>query len=144
MFPFMCQRRVSMTFFTDCCTRKVFLLLSSCFSTPLTVFSIRFVGANRFLANLLKFFTKICFSEHITLSSLSFSWFALLSYQIFDDRPLFDLLPFWRGLTCSYSCISIMIVMLSNLIFPNPFNNGEFCICININVFWVEMLFYRV
>ena len=37
------------------------------------------------------FFNKTCFSVYIILSSVNFIWFAFLSHEKFQDRPLFKL-----------------------------------------------------
>ena len=48
-----------------------------------------FIDENPYLAFCTDFSAKTCFSIHIKQSSVNFTWFALLSHQKFDDRPLF-------------------------------------------------------
>ena len=88
MGPFMCQKFVSMTFFIDTCTQK-FPLQNQCVSTPWSVFSTQACRGKpiKLICNIL--LTKTYFSMHITHSSVNFTWFVLLTHQIFDDRILF-------------------------------------------------------
>ena len=73
---------------------------NQCVSTPLTVFSFQVCCGKTIFSPFVIFFfffTKTCFSIHITLSSVNFTWFALLSRQNFDDRLLFYLSSFWMA-----------------------------------------------
>ena len=57
-------------------------------------FSLRFVVVNPLASSSVKIIlAKTCFSTHITYSSVNFIWFALLSHQKFDDRPLLGIRP---------------------------------------------------
>ena len=75
------------------------------FSLPVNVFLLhglsfwhRFWVANPFFSHVVKFLTKMFFSVLIKYSSVNFTWFALLSHQGYDDRPLFK--PEALCLTC--------------------------------------------
>ena len=69
---FVSQKTVKMTFFTDHCAQNFSFNKVSVFATSLT---------------------KLYFSVYITHFSVNFTWFALLSHQILNNRPLFK--PLW-------------------------------------------------
>ena len=76
--------------------RTLSLLRSQCVSPPWTIFSTQICSGKCKFSK----FVNIVFAKHITHCVVNFTWFALLSQQKFDDRPLFklgaqfDLLPF--------------------------------------------------
>ena len=77
---------LSMTF-TDCCAQNFFFTGESVFPFP----KLSQVCNSKPLFSLFVniFMTKTCFSVHITNSSINFTWFAFLSQQKINDRPLF-------------------------------------------------------
>ena len=99
-----CPRRLSVWPSLLTTTPRPFSLRESLFvSSLLTVFlTLAHSGKPIFspFVNIF-FFTKIYLSIYITHSSVNFTWFALLSSQKFNDRPLFkpgalfNFLPFW-------------------------------------------------
>ena len=82
--PFMSKKTVgSITFFTDSCTLNFFFAKGQCISILWTVFSTQAHRGKPKFSQIVHifFFTKTCFSIHITHSSLNFPWFAYLSQQ---------------------------------------------------------------
>ena len=72
-------------------TQNIFFTVESMSPFHGLSFWLRLVVANRYVDHFKRFFfpTKMCFSIHITYSSVNFTWFTLFSQQKFDDRLLF-------------------------------------------------------
>ena len=82
MGPFISQNIVVMIFFTDCCTQN-FFFTRQCVSSLWIVFLTRVCSGKPMFNLFVKIFlTKTCFSIHIAYSSVIFTWFTFLSYQI--------------------------------------------------------------
>ena len=74
---------------------ELFFLLSFGISTLLTALLTQVHDKPMFNPLVNSFLIKTCFSMHITHSPINFTWFALLSYQKFDKRPLFKSEALW-------------------------------------------------
>ena len=91
MDPFMSQKTVSMTIFTDCSAWYFFFTEESVYFDSKDCFQQADSGKLMVKSFLNIFMTKTCFSIHITHSFVNFTWSALLSYKKFHDRLLFKL-----------------------------------------------------
>ena len=85
MSPFMSQKTVSMTFFTDHYTWNFFFTGKSvCFHSMDCLFDSDSLRQTHILP-----ISKLKRASLYTSHSIDFIWFAFLSHQKLDDRPLF-------------------------------------------------------
>ena len=108
MSPIKSQKTLNMNLFLTTAPRTFSLPDSQCISTQSTVFSIQTLCGKPIFSPLVNIFG---FSVHITHSCVNFIWFALLSHQAFNDRPLFK-----RGELFNFLLIQIT---------PKQFFNNE-------------------
>ncbi len=87
---FMSQETVNITFFTDRYARNSFFTGESvCLHSMDYLFDSGSLAQTHVKPTCKHFFSKTCFSVNFTHSPVNYTWFGLLSYQRFDDRPLF-------------------------------------------------------
>ena len=79
MSPFMSHMTFRITFFTDCCTHNFFFTGESMY--------FHFIGC--LFDSFVNILTKTVLSVHSSYSSVNFTWFALISFPKFGERPLF-------------------------------------------------------